>query len=212
MDTLDKIVKKFNLDLNQKSPIEIPNFGRDQLAQLFAELGFNEGVEIGVESGAYSDILLAANPNLFLHSIDSWKSYRAYRDHTSQEKLDRFYENTKQTLAKYGRRSIILKEYSMSAVDKFQDNSLDFVYIDGNHSFVHVAQDINYWLKKIKPGGIIAGHDYKKHKQGINIHVVQAVKGFTDSYFIKPWFVLGKMGKKPGEIRDNSRSWFWVKE
>ena len=198
--------------LQDNMPVEIPNINRDMFADLLKELGYKIGVEIGVESGLYSDVLLKANPNLTLYSVDPWKSYRAYRDHTSQEKLDRFYEETKAILAPYGDRSKIVRKSSMEAVNDFADNSLDFVYIDGNHAFMYVAEDIHMWLKKIRPGGIISGHDYKKHKEGVNIHVKQVVQGFTDAYYIKPWFVLGRSAKVEGEIRDGSRSWFWVKK
>jgi glycosyltransferase involved in cell wall biosynthesis len=48
----------------------------------------------------------------------------------------------------------------MQAVTDFADESLDFVYIDGNHQLKYVVEDIVEWTKKIKKGGIIAGHDY----------------------------------------------------
>lgn len=47
MDTLDYIVKKYNLDINARSPIEIPNIGRNNLPELFKELRFKVGAEIG---------------------------------------------------------------------------------------------------------------------------------------------------------------------
>ena len=46
----------------------------------------------------------------------------------------------------------------------------------------------------------------------MNIHVKQVVIAYTDAYFIKPWFVLGAYEEIPGQIRDNSRSWMWVKQ
>lgn len=214
METLKYILDKFELkyDDNTRMPLEIPNFGRNNLANLFTELGFTRGVEIGVEKGEYSEVLLEANPGLFLDSIDAWKAYRGYRDHTRQAKLDAFYEETKQRLERFNKRVEIIKGFSMFKVEHYQDNSLDFVYIDGNHNFVNVAQDIHYWGRKVKPGGIISGHDYVKHPKGVDIHVVQVVNAYTSAYRIKPWFVLGTNAEKKGEIRDKNRSWMWVKE
>lgn len=216
MDTLKYISEKFNIDFYHqayKIPIEIPNFGRDQLAELFEELNFNLGAEIGVESGEYSRILLEANPNLYLFSIDAWKSHRAYRDHTRQSKLDKFYENTVAALSPFGERSHIIRRFSMDALELFKDNSLDFVYIDANHKFVEVANDVHHWLKKVRPGGILAGHDYTKYKnQEAEIHVHQVINGYTDAYRIRPWFVLGTNAEIPGQIRDKARSWMFVKE
>lgn len=212
---LDKLVEAKFFEpgsiLQDKMPVAIPYMIRNDLPKLFDELGFRVGAEIGVESGVYSDIILKGIPEVVLYSIDPWKSYRAYRDHTSQSKLDRFYEETKTLLAPYGDRSIIMRKSSEEAINEFKDNSLDFVYIDANHAFANVAFDVHHWLKKVRPGGIISGHDYKKHKPGVNIHVKQVINAYTDSYFIKPWFIAGSDAKNPGDRRDDSRSWFWVK-
>lgn len=193
-------------------PIEIPNFGRDQLAELFHELKFDFGAEIGVESGAYSKRLLEANPDLFLYSIDPWKAHRGYRDHTRQRKLNRFYDETVAALKPFGSRARIMRQFSQDALQYFDDNSMDFVYIDANHKFVEITNDIFNWSKKVRPGGIISGHDYTRYKNlEAEIHVYQVVNGYTDAYRIRPWFVLGTNEEKPGEIRDKARSWMWVK-
>jgi hypothetical protein len=52
------------------------------------------------------------------------------------------------------------REYSVIASKKYENESLDFVFIDGNHSFEEVVMDINHWLPKIKKNGVLAGHDY----------------------------------------------------
>ncbi|GAI81293.1 unnamed protein product, partial [marine sediment metagenome] len=53
-----------------------------------------------------------------------------------------------------------IRKLSMDAVDDFEDGSLDAVYIDGNHKYDSVCNDINKWMPKLKNGGIISGHDY----------------------------------------------------
>lgn len=211
-DSLDYILRKFKITYDDKTnmPIEIANYGRNQLAQLFTRLGFTKGAEIGVEQGDYSEILCRANPNLKLYSIDAWKAHRGYRDHTRQSKLDRFYETTKQKLAPYNCQ--IIRKFSLDAVRDFPDRSLDFVYIDANHNFQNVTNDIVEWSKKVKIGGIIAGHDYYKQKHASNWHVWYVVNSITDAYRIKPWFVLGSKPVLKGQIRDKPRSWMWVNQ
>src|SRR5258706_9083914 len=151
MTTLEFIVQKYKLDMDQKNmPIEIPDISREDLPELFEELGFNVGAEIGVESGMFSYSILSKTPGLrMLYSIDAWKAYRGYRDHTSQEKLDRFYKETQEKLKPFvdANRCLIWKKSSAEAVKEFPDNSLDFVYIDANHAFYNVAFDIHHWLK-----------------------------------------------------------------
>jgi len=49
---------------------------------------------------------------------------------------------------------------SAEAADKFEDKSLEFVFIDADHNYEFVKKDILAWLPKIKEGGVLAGHDY----------------------------------------------------
>lgn len=53
-----------------------------------------------------------------------------------------------------------LRSPSVDAAEMFKDRSLSFVFIDANHNYGPVKSDIAAWLPKIRPGGIIAGHDY----------------------------------------------------
>jgi len=206
-ETLALVGRNFNIDVNQPSPIEIPNVNRKELAKLFRRLNFRVGAEIGVESGRYSRDLCKCNPRAKIYLVDSWTAYRGYREHVTQAKLDSFYDKVQERLAAFGNYEIVRK-FSMDAVKDFADESLDFVYIDANHGFEFVAQDIGFWSRKVKRGGIVSGHDYIRRS---GVHVVQAVHGYVYCYGIKPWFLLGRQAKIPGEKRDTSRSWFWVK-
>lgn len=53
-----------------------------------------------------------------------------------------------------------IKKYSMEAVKDFEDEYFDFVYIDANHQYEYVLEDIKAWLPKVKKGGVLGGHDY----------------------------------------------------
>lgn len=68
-----------------------------------------------------------------------------------------------------------LKMDSVTASTRFQDNSLDFVFIDANHHYEFVKKDIEAWYPKVKPGGTIAGHDY-----------IREVKQAVDEFFTSP--------------------------
>jgi hypothetical protein len=98
----------------------------------------------------------------------------------------------------------ILKEYSCDAVNKFDDSSLDFVYIDANHTSAQVLDDITNWSKKVRLGGIVAGHDYfnTNASSKIQIHIKQVVNDFVTTNHIKPLIIWGA---------DKSPSWVWVK-
>ncbi len=203
MNTLDYIIKKYNIDPSGEVPIEIPNVGRDDLAKLIHELDFRAGVEVGVAEGNYSKKLCEANPQMKIYGVDPWEAYINY----SPQYIKLLYERAKERLAPFPNYKI-MKESSMNAVKKFKDNSLDFVYIDANHKDPYITEDINEWSKKIKSGGIISGHDYFNRR---SFDVIEATQKYTKDNNIKPWFVLGLPAKVPGLVRDASRSWFWVK-
>lgn len=210
MDTLAYIIDKYSLEIRPKGPTEIPNTGRDDLPELFRELGYNRGAEIGVQRGLYSEVLCEGLPGADLFFVDAWKAYRGYREKVTQAHMDRFWEEAQQRLQPYA--CTIIQAFSMEAVQQFEDASLDFVYIDANHMIPWVIDDICAWRKKVRSGGIVAGHDYYASKR-INtiIHVTYAVHCVIQSYRIHPWFVVGLRRELPGRTRDPSRSWFWVR-
>ena len=157
---------------------------REELAEYFARLGLKKGAEIGVERGVYTEVLCQAG--LKAYAVDAWTAYKGYRDHVSQSKLDKFYENTKKRLAKYDCE--VIKGFSMDIVKKFENESLDWVYIDGNHEFQNVTNDIAEWSKKVKKGGIVAGHDFKRFggKYGLNsCHVKDVVLAWCKAHNIE---------------------------
>jgi SAM-dependent methyltransferase len=211
MTTTEFILKKFGKEnYVGKMPIHLDCL-RDDLAGIFCELGLNVGVEIGVAAGRFSEILLGGHPNLKLYCIDPYLSYPGYLDFPIQEKLTNFETCAKEKLAHYGDRVQFIKKPSMAAVKDFEDNSLDFVYIDGNHLFRAVADDLEEWGKKVRPGGIIAGHDFETHKKPAIINVKEVVCAWTYAFAISPWFVTTRMRRYPqdGNI---ARSFFWEKK
>jgi hypothetical protein len=206
-DTLDYIFKRYNLDPFKLSPIEIPNVNRVQLAQLFSKLGYTCGAEIGVAAGIYSEVLCQSNPGLQLYCIDYWEAYEEYHDLPDPIEHAENFMAARERLKDYN--TTILSIRSMEAVARFEDNQLDFVYIDANHSWPYVTQDIYYWARKVRPGGIVAGHDYYRPTTW-QCDVIGAVNGYTQAFDIKPWFLLGKAYRNPEEVDERARSWFWV--
>jgi len=188
MDSLKYIQEKFNIDLTQESPIKLPIDKYKGLPNLFRELGYRVGAEIGVNKGRFSEWICHQmrknKPKLYL--VDPYKSYKEYSEYLDQAEMDAFYESAKVKLAKYNCEFV--KKMSMEAVKDFNDNSLDFVYIDGNHDFQFVVNDIAEWSKKVKPGGIVSGHDYSPYM----FQVREAVDGWVRSRHIKPWFLTEK--------------------
>lgn len=187
--------------------IEIPDCGRDDLPEFFREMGFKVGAEIGVEKGELTEALCRSG--LKMYAIDPWLAYEDLKVVVSQQTHDTFYEEAKKRLAPYD--CTIIRKTSMEAVKDFEDGSLDFVYIDANHSFKYIAEDICEWSKKVKKGGVISGHDYGESKpfKPLFYDVKFVVHAYAEAMKLNKWFVLGKRfeGK-----RDKHRSWFLIKQ
>jgi len=210
MTTSKEIAERFNVDGSQPL-VEIPDMDRRDLAMLFGELGFTNGAEIGVERAVYSKMILRRTDGCHLYCVDPWKAYRGYREHVSQEKLDRFYEEATTRLEPYN--VTVIRDFSVPASAYVPDGSLDFVYIDGNHELSHVVADLTAWVPKVKAGGIVAGHDYISRKDpAYQMHVVEGVHAYVHAWRIEPLFIVGTKAVEPGQKRDDVRSWFWVKE
>jgi hypothetical protein len=193
-------------------PYEIPNCSRDDLPQFFKDMGYAVGAEIGVYKGEFSERISKAG--LKLYAVDPWRLYKDYDNPRGQERLDFQYEHTKRLLTPFKNTEIIRKT-SMEAIEDFEDGSLDFVYIDANHEFRYIAEDLAEWSKKVRKGGIVAGHDYFYHKTGTGTdhwHVAYVLKAYVGAFGIKDWYILGSKDAIKGQRRDKWRSWMFFKD
>ncbi len=150
------------------------------LVKYFGELEFTKGAEIGVAEGYFSEAMFQAIPNLKLYCIDIWQPYHGNRWSGSTERNNHHFKTASERLSKYNAH--IIREMSMDAVKRFEDGSLDFVYIDANHSFDYVMQDLNEWSKKVRVGGIVSGDDYYDFRKA---GVIEAVDAYTKAHEIK---------------------------
>lgn len=213
VDAFDHIIKKYHINVGRQYLVDVEEMvGSVELAKLFAELNFNLGVEVGVDRGDYSEVLCKANPNLHLYSVDPWSAgeYEPGLSGVNEEQpyFENCYQETVQRLAPYN--CTIVRKTSMEALKDFEDNSLDFVYIDANHDFLNFTMDLHHWLKKVKVGGIMSGHDYAYYSYRKFNHVKRALIAYARCYRMIPVFAATYDGN--GLKRDRYRSWFWVKD
>ena len=171
----------------QVAPARMAGMDRKRLIQFFPEWGLKIGAEIGVDRGRFSEYMLQNIPGLKLLCVDQW--YWKLRGESR-------YNSTVERLKNYPAN--IIRATSMDAVRDIQDGSLDFVYIDANHHFDYVMQDIIEWSKKVRDGGLVSGHDYYRFR---GAGVVQAVDAYTNAHGIHQWFLTDE--KTP--------TWFWIK-
>jgi hypothetical protein len=116
-------------------------------------------VEIGVHTGEFSEHILNTFPSSTLYSIDPYCSYNEYDDALNTVTGDEIYIKTLERLkGLFGCRIHIIREFSSKAVSQIPDQ-IDFLYIDGNHSYPFVKQDLELYYPKVKPTGYVLGDD-----------------------------------------------------
>ena len=212
MKTLDYFIKKYNIDVSQKSPIEIIDVGRLDILRWIRELDFTVGAEIGVEAGRYAELICQQNTQVKLYGVDPYLKYDEYREYQNQHLMEEIFQAMIQRMAGYIKHEKyeVVRKKSMDALADFKDESLDFVYIDANHEGNYPYDDIKGWAKKVKKGGLIMGHDYVRIKV-LDFTIKDALTKYTLERDIHPWFILGRYQKRRGEIRDITRSWLIIK-
>lgn len=144
------------------SGVEGPNilllslFGRHALGYLLSEGAV--GAEFGVARGYFSESLLRSRRFARLYSIDRWS------DHHNEEE----FSFVRDRLAPFGEYSQIIRMSFEDALAEIPDKSLDFVYVDGYAHTGHDAEIVRQSLSKLKPGGLVAVHDYDRFSWPIN--------------------------------------------
>ena len=125
------------------------------------QYSLNVGAEIGTFKGEFSKHLLE-NWHGKLFMVDVWNELGDDYVDSSNHKFfgNEVYKNCIDNIRGYEDRSIMIRTSSKVASGLFNDQSLDFVYIDANHSYEFVKEDIELWYPKVKPGGWLMGHDY----------------------------------------------------
>jgi hypothetical protein len=196
MTTLEHIIHKYDLPTGQVIT-DIPQSSRNDLASLLHELDFKKGVEIGVQRGRFSEIICQRNPQMRVCGVDAWAPPNgASMRQKAQKRM-----SVSRWMAQYS----IIDDWSVSAAKQFTDQSLDFVYIDADHSYESCLADIDAWHPKIRVGGILSGHDYCNSNTGsrVQCYVKKAVLQYTRNHQIAPLLIWGRG-------RDNFTSWSFV--
>lgn len=116
-------------------------------------------VEIGTHNGEFSDFILSNSTNSTLYCIDPYIKYDDYQDGINDITGDDLFNSVQNNLKqKFGDRVIFIRNFSKDAADLIP-NDIDFLYIDGNHQFKYVYEDLETYYPKVKNGCCIVGDD-----------------------------------------------------
>lgn len=121
---------------------------RDGLPDLLHHLNLvGDGVEVGVNVGWFSALVRSRWNGRKLYCVDIWE-------------IPGMMEAAQRTIGACGRPFELIKDTSVNAATRFADESLDWAFLDADHSYPSLNQDLPAWYPKVKPGGVLCGHDY----------------------------------------------------
>lgn len=201
MTPTEKVKSLCQVSPSARGKIQTNTITRLMLPELFVELGYRSGAEIGVWQGEYSARFCATG--LQMLCVDPWLAsaeWMATKPYLSPDRAAVVMEKAYRRACDRLSSCQIVRACSREAAEFVPDWSLDFVYIDGDHRYAAVMDDLTIWSRKVRSGGIVAGHDYRVSRHKPTTQVVKAVDTFTADHAIDPWFVLG----------DATPSFLWV--
>ena len=196
MTIKDAIWREFGILSGDILPFTARKGDRNNLYKIAAEFNLKTGVEVGVEWGRNALAICRLIPDVNLYCVDPYLPYYANGTRPSLDRCNHIMSCAMDKVVDYD--VTFIRKKSVDAAKDFEDESLDFVYIDGSHNFDSVMLDLLYWVPKVKTGGIVAGHDYN---EGYLNGVIPAVRAYTHAHYITEWYITS----------EKLRSFFWVK-
>lgn len=155
---------------------------RRDLWKLFGDVSECVAVELGVAEGLHSRDMCEQGYKLVI-SVDAWETRNQKGDGGSPQSWhDSNYKNACDLLRPFGGHSKILRGPTTAMAQYVPDESVDLVYIDADHSYEGVKNDIEAWWPKLKKHtGVMAFHDYEMPQYGVK----QAVQEFASRMILK---------------------------
>lgn len=150
-----------------------------------------------IEIGSYmgESTLLFASSGLFnqIYAIDPFHIDEEFSNTTLKQDekysgydsfdISIFVEKEFKTNTRFFDNITLVKEYSFNCADSFVNSTVDFIYIDGEHTYEAVKQDLELFLPKLKEGGVVSGHDYYPERWPGVVKAVNETLGSPDFIF-----------------------------
>lgn len=178
---------------------------RSQIPLLFEPLDVRAIAEIGVWRGTHFKQLVKSPSVKVAIAVDAWDARYLSSGgslQVSQAECDTMFEKLRKYAEKTKRpRIIIARGESVRVSESIRERTLDFIYVDADHTYPGVLRDLRAWFPKLRNGGIFAGHDYFKRTLHVKYGVMQAVDEFRVSKGLNFFHVTD----------DRIPNWFMIK-
>jgi len=177
-----------------KTILDLDN--RNKITQLLPSGSI--GIELGVATGYFSDILLSSGKFDKLYSIDRYSDHHGIDEYINAVKL----------LSKYNEKSCFIRSTFDEALNFFDNYFFDFIYID---AYAHNGQEngkiLDDWFPKLKTHGIFSGHDYEPL---VWPKTYESVNRFCNNKKLDIMVINGNQGGVNNE--DQWKSWYTIKK
>lgn len=126
--------------------------------------GYRRGAELGVSHGRFTSFLCAAMYDMQMIAVDLWREQPGNTAEGSETYVgwnhEAAYENFISVCREYYPGRVDIRRMStVDAAASVPDGSLDFIFIDADHSYEGCKADIEAWRPKVRKGGMVTGHD-----------------------------------------------------
>ncbi|GBF93712.1 hypothetical protein Rsub_06815 [Raphidocelis subcapitata] len=142
---------------------------REDIADILESMGAKTGAELGVQRGIFAEQVLARWRGCTqYHLVDVWAHQQInYQvgSNVDDKTHNEYLEETKARMAKFP-AAVFHRMYTSDAAKLIPDGSLDFVYVDARHDYCGSRQDLELYWPKLRPGGLLAGHDFARAADG----------------------------------------------
>ncbi len=185
------ILQRINLRLGYTAYTNFPRSSTEFVKEIFKDKEIT-AIEIGVARGCNAHSILKTLNLKRLYLIDNY-------DRNNQIEyvgMGDWEGESKELLKSYKNKIKFIKLKSYLAKDQFEDNTIDFIYIDGSHLYENVLNDLKDYYPKVKDGGILAGHDIALHQE-VTDAVIDFVKDSNLKLIVKhdDWIIIKSKDK-----------------
>jgi Methyltransferase domain len=177
----------------------------DVLSKVIRENRYKTVAEVGVALGGHAEFILKQTDVEQYYGVDPYQCYDSndgfqqdvgrYSSLSTQQNFDYLYQWVKNVrLSPFKTRCRLIREPSVKASSQFVDESLDCIFIDGDHRYEGVIQDLQSWFPKLKKGQLMLGDDYWMPPVAAAVNDFFAAQGkevffFTSNTGYKIWAV-----------------------
>lgn len=175
-------------------------FGYDLICALKPQIVVELGTQLGTSFFCFCQAMKESDITGKCYAVDTWEG----DEHTGQYDESYYQQVLAHAEENYPEHAVLLRMYFEKALEKFDDESIDLLHIDGFHTYDAVKHDYDTWLCKVRPGGIILFHDINARIQDFGAWKFwEELSQREETFTFKQGFGLGVL-RKPSNNPNNS--------